>query len=184
MRRFTVMGFTEAELGFILAALFAVIAVSTLADSHVADDLRTQLTTLRAEIAKALEDRKQAESNLAKVLSQLHETRARLSAAESEIERFRAKLQSTKKPQCWEKGEQREPIAEVTVIGADRYRYRGVDLSLVGLTGRLQAYISRADELKCRFVVRAIPMRGVDTVDHAAAVWKLRRYFDVNDRPR
>ena len=31
MRRFTVMGFTEAELGFVIAAVFAALAVSGLA---------------------------------------------------------------------------------------------------------------------------------------------------------
>lgn len=39
MRRFAVMGFTEAELGFIVAALFAAVAVTSLRerDAHATD---------------------------------------------------------------------------------------------------------------------------------------------------
>jgi hypothetical protein len=90
---------------------------------------------------------------------------------------------STKIPQCWERGEQREPIAEVLVLGADLFSLDGEELTIDGLHDRFAEYLERSRSLRCRYVVRAQPTPGVDAVAQSAAVWKLRQYFDVNDRP-
>ena len=46
MRRFTVMGFTEAELGFVIAAVFAALAVSGLASQPNAQSLTAKNDSL------------------------------------------------------------------------------------------------------------------------------------------
>ena len=173
MRRFTIMGFTEAELGFVLAALFIAVAIAAInerdasavsVDEYVsaADSLRTEREALRDTVGV------------------LRDTVAVLSDSLAALE---ARI-STKVPQCWEKGQQREPVADVTVLGANRFRMNGQTLDIDGIRARLAAFIAVADSLDCRFVLRARPTSGIDAVQQSAAVWQLRRYFDVNDRPQ
>ena len=45
-RRFTVMGFTEAELGFVLAAVFAVLSVASLSTQQSTESLAAKQDTL------------------------------------------------------------------------------------------------------------------------------------------
>lgn len=166
MRRFTIMGFTEAELGFVLAALFIAVAVAAVEERDAqAAGIETEQSaadSLRAELAAA------RDSSAA--------LRDSLSVLEDKI--------STKVPQCWERGERSDAIADLAVLGADRYAMNGDTLSLDGVRARLAAFIARGEALNCRFVVRARPTSGIDAVQQSVAVWQLRRYFDVNDRPQ
>jgi hypothetical protein len=173
MRRFTIMGFTEAELGFVLAALFIAVAIAAInerdasavsVDQHetAADSLRAEMIAMRDSVARL--------RNSSTIL------RDSLEALEARI--------STKVPQCWEKGQQSAPIAEVAVLGANRFRMNGATVDIDGIRERLARFITVADSLDCRFVVRARPTSGIDAVQQSAAVWQLRRYFDVNDRPQ
>jgi hypothetical protein len=174
MRRFTVMGFTEAELGFVLAALFAAIAVATLNDRDASasslDELR-DAALQRDSVAVAFAHFRDS------TRADLHRLRDSLAAVEQP-------KRSSKVPQCWERGEQREPIAAVIVLGRDRFVLDSDTLSIDGIRGRLATPIARGDSLGCRFVLRARPTGGVDAVEQSDAVWRLRRYFDVDDRPQ
>ena len=87
-------------------------------------------------------------------------------------------------PQCWEKGETTTVIAELDVLGANRFRMNGATLNVEQVRDRLASFIARGDSLDCRYIVRARPTAGIDAVQQSDAVWRLRRYFDVNDRPR
>jgi hypothetical protein len=158
MRRFTVMGFTEAELGLVLAAVFAAVGVSVFYES--------------APAAPPPDDSRYVEA-----------IRQRDSIAVA-FDRFRDSVRSTKVPQCWEKGEPRDPIAQVRVLGRDRYGMNGETLSFSQIRARLAPRIARGESLGCRYVVRARLTSGVDAVDQSAAVWRLRAHFDVDDRPR
>jgi len=56
MRRFTVMGFTEAELGFVIAAVFAALSVSVIKDRVPSTELLAEnrrLATQRDSVASA-----------------------------------------------------------------------------------------------------------------------------------
>lgn len=166
MRRFTIMGFTEAELGFVLAALFIAVAVAAVRERDAnAAGITAQASvvdSLRAEVASLGESARQLRDSI--------------TVLEDKI--------STKVPQCWERGEQSEPVADLDVLGANRYALDGDTLTIDGVRASLATFIERADALDCRFVVRARPTSGIDAVQQSAAVWQLRRYFDVNDRPR
>ena len=100
MRRFTVMGFTEAELGFVLAALFAALAVSEQSDAQT-----------REAHTRALEAQRDSVSLAFKAYRDSVRTR------------------SNKSPRCTEKGESPEPIAELRVLGRDLYSMRGEQLT-------------------------------------------------------
>ena len=163
MRRFTVLGFTEAELGFVLAALFAAVAVQAVESGK----------------AKAA-----AVQDAAVVVMQRDSIAREFKAFRDSVAKLPMQKRSSKVPQCWEKGEQRDPIATLRVLGANRYELEGQELTIAGVRARLGAQIARSDSLKCRYVVRAVLTRGVDAVDQARAVWSLRTHFDVNDRPQ
>lgn len=169
MKRFAVMGFTEAEIGFVIAALFAAIAVATLNDR---DQALVTVQTLR-----------EVESERDRVVEEFRVYKVR---AEEELARLRgaAAKQSTKVPQCWEMDQPREPVADVTVMGDNRYEMHGTELTIDGITHALSEKIALGSKLGCRFVLRARPTPGVDAIAQSTAVWRLRRFFDVDDRPR
>jgi hypothetical protein len=172
MKRFTIIGFTEAELGFVLAALFIAIAVTTIHE--------------RDASAASVADRQAAADSLGAVADAARDTvgmlRHRTTLLNDSITALEAKI-STKVPQCWEKGEPATAVAEVDVLGANRFRLNGEEVGMGGVQARLAAFIARGDSLGCRYVVRARPTAGIDGVQQSAAVWALRRHFDVNDRP-
>lgn len=171
MRRFTVMGFTEAELGFVLAALFAAMAVARVGDEDQRDATIEGLQQAAVERDSIAGEYDRYRDSMRVVLAN---AQARIEEAEK---------RSTKVPQCWEKGEQREPVAVLAVLGSDLFLLGDERLSLDGVRQRLAERLARADTLGCRFVVRAAPTGTVSSGDHTAAVWALRRYFDVDDRP-
>jgi hypothetical protein len=172
MKRFTIIGFTEAELGFVLAALFIAIAVTSI---HERDASAASIVARQAA-TDSLEAAAEAARDTAGML------RDRALVLHDSIVALEAKI-STKVPQCWEKGEPATAIAEVDVLGANRFRLNGEEVTIDGVRAQLAALIARGDSLGCRYIVRARPTAGIDGVQQSAAVWELRRHFDVNDRP-
>lgn len=173
MRRFTIIGFTEAELGFVLAALFIAIAVTAV---HERDASATSIVE-----QQSMTDSLVAAADAAR--DTVGQLRAQSTLLSDSIDALEAKI-STKVPQCWEKGEPAGAIAEVDVLGANRFRLNGEAVTIDGVRARLASFIARSDSLGCRYIVRARPTSGIDAVQQSAAVWELRRHFDVNDRPR
>lgn len=170
MRRFTVMGFTEAELGFVVAAVFAAIAAMALDERDVHAGEAANVSVLEEDLKRTRED-------LAKVHAEYERTRKEF----EELQAAQAR-RSTKIPQCWEKNQQREPVAVLSVVDGDTYSMDGEIVTLDALRARLANFIALGQKLGCRFVVTARPQPGVDAVAQSTAVWRLRRYFDVNDR--
>lgn len=176
MRRFTIMGFTEAELGFVLAALFIAVAITAIHERDVSEAAAQELlgTVIDVDSLRAAE---------AAAQDTVGELREREVALRDSIAALNAKI-STKVPQCWEKGETTTVIADLDVLGANRFRMNGATLNIDQVRDRLASLIARGDSLGCRYIVRARPTAGIDAVQQSDAVWRLRRYFDVNDRPR
>lgn len=168
MRKFTIMGFTEAELGFVLAALFVAVAIGAI---HERDAAAAKVDE-QVDVVAMLDSLRESQQELAREKALLQDS----------IDALMAKI-STKVPQCWEKGEPREVIATVDVLGASRFRMNGQQLTMEQIRERLAPYIARGDSLGCRYIVRARPTAGVDARAQSDAVWRLRRWFDVNDRP-
>ena len=158
MRRFTVMGFTEAELGFVLAAVFAALAASALTPQQNAVNLAAKNDTL----------------------SKKYDSVSTAFAAY----RDSVRKKSNKTPRCSEKGEPADPIADVRILGRDAYGIGGARLSYRALEARLAPQIERSAALGCHYVVRTIATPGVDSPDHSAAVVKLWARFDVSERQK
>jgi multidrug efflux pump subunit AcrA (membrane-fusion protein) len=186
MRRFTVMGFTEAELGFVIAALFAAIAVASLndRDAQASGARQLQDVVIDRDAAKT-----ELEHHRKTTAAEIARLQSALESSQAELERLRSDgsagdKRSTKVPQCWEKGESRQTLAELVVRGENLYDLDGEELTIDGVRERLASSIARGESLGCRYVVRARPVAGVDATEHSTAVWRLRRHFDVDDRSR
>src|SRR5437764_225612 len=127
MRRFTVMGFTEAELGFVLAAVFAALAVSAMTPQ-------------------------QSQANLAAKNDTLARKYDSVSTAFASY-RDSVRKRSNKTPRCSEKGESADPIADVRILGRNTYELRGERLTLRDLEARLAPQLDRSNALGCHYVV-------------------------------
>jgi len=161
MRRFTVMGFTEAELGFVIAAVFAALSVSVIKD-------RPQTADLAAENRKLLAQRDSLERAFA----------AFKEKADS------AKKRSNKVPRCAEKGETADAVADIKILGRNSYELAGQRTNALGISQRLDSLVTRSRSLECRYLVRTHATAGVDGPDHSAAVRRLWAWFDIDERDR
>ena len=162
-RRFTVMGFTEAELRFVLAAVFAALAASALTPQQSAATLAARNDTLSARND---------------TLNKKYDSVSTAFAAY----RDSVRKKSNKTPRCSEKGEPADAIADVRILGRNAYEIRGERLTFRALEARLAPQINRSTALGCRYLVRTIATPGVDSPDHSAAVVKLWARFDVSER--
>jgi len=163
MRRFTVMGFTEAELGFVLAAVFAALAVSGLSAQRSTVNFEAKSDTLAAK-----------NDSLSRRMDSV--------SAAFAAYRDSVRKRSNKTPRCSEKGESADPIAELRIVGRDSYEIDGERLTFRDIEAKFAAQIARSNELGCHYLVRTIATRGVDGPDHSAAVGRLWSTFDVSER--
>ena len=161
MRRFTVMGFTEAELGFVVAAAFAGMAVMSAPAAEKSFDARTQVE--RAHV--------QADS----LRHALDSVRARFAAY-----RDSTRMRSHKTPRCTERGEPPDPVADLLLLGNNTYGYRGERLNFDELKSRLSGPIERSESLECHYLVRTHAVSGVDGPATMTAAWRLWSVFDVD----
>lgn len=172
MSRFTVMGFTEAEIGFVVATLFAAVAVATLNDR----DARASEVDDRTAVIEAQRD------TVADLAARLDSALAKNEALRDSLAEARGRSGQT--PRCWELGEGSDaPIAEIAVLGGDTFRHQGDVLDINGIRSRFSDFIDRGRGLGCVFIVRAPPTPGVDSPEQSRGVWQLRNYFSVDDRP-
>lgn len=156
MRRFTVMGFTEAELGFVLAAVFAALAVAGLSAQQTHDTVVAQSDTLQRKydsVSKAFASYKDS-----------------------------VRKKSNKTPRCSEKGERADAIADLRIVGSDGYELAGQRLTFTEIESRFASQIAKSVTLGCRYLVRTIATSGVDGPDHSVAIGKLWTRFDVSER--
>lgn len=155
MAKFTLMGFTEAELGFLLAAVFAATAASQ-----------------AAHMKKASATRADSIATLRKTVQVLSDSLARIP--------HNAEKRSMKPPNCWERGEPNVSVAQMTIVSGSTLRFRGEIIPTIEIAKRLASYVTRSQELACRYRVdvsaEGTPpnlMRSLDLIG---------RYFDVRKR--
>jgi hypothetical protein len=162
MRRFTVLGFTEAELGFVLAATFAAFGVA-----YTAEESTAQAASVRADSMYKAE--KHARDSIEAALKALRDS---------------VRRKSNLTPPCYERGEAKTPIAELTVLGVDQYVMRGDTLAFSDLELLLASELERSARLHCKFHVLARARAGVDAPVHSRAMAQLRTKFYVDERQR
>ena len=87
-------------------------------------------------------------------------------------------------PLCSERGQSWQPVADLTVTGADSYVTQGETVGFDELRAMLAAPIATSARLRCKFrvIVHATP--GVDAPVHSRAVARLKTLFYVDERQR
>lgn len=166
MARFTVLGFTEAELGFVLAALFVAVSGYQIVEAREA----TAGAFEAANAAEAVQD------SLLEARDGLSRVQDSLQVARQELDDLR-RLTSRLTPYCSERGETDEPVARITVLGPRAYRIDGIDLAIAGVTARLASWLEISRAKSCRFGVEVIPAAGLAADDFMRAREPLSRLF-------
>jgi hypothetical protein len=156
------MGFTEAELGFALAAFFVAVGVGF------------------------LQQKAEAEVHTRDIIAENEQLRAENKQLRAENERLRALSDSLQKksnltPPCSEKGEPKTPIARLRILDAERYGFEMEELDFDGVQARLATQIARSKTKGCRYNVEVVAMSGVDAPQHSRATGRLKSLFYVSE---
>ncbi|WP_310572224.1 hypothetical protein [Gemmatimonas sp.] len=162
-RRFTVMGFTEAELGFALAAFFVAVGAGYLQEKNALEVHTVDVVAENDSLRKKLD-------SLEARLQQLNSIEARLAKRSNLI------------PPCSEKGESEAPVADVKILDANRYELNGTELVFESVLLQLEPQMARSKSLGCRYSVQVVAMPGVDAPQFSRATGRLRRHFYVRER--
>jgi hypothetical protein len=158
--RSAVMGFTEAELGFVLAALFIAVAGSALA----------KVRTEQEQSAKIVVPDTTA------LVNKLQLLRAENAQLRNENDELRA-LTSQMTPSCDERGETRESVARVTVTSANGYLLQNAAMPADSIFARLSFWIEKSRAKRCRFYIDVLPRPELSANDFIQASNRLSRHF-------
>lgn len=174
MARFSVLGFTEAELGFVLAALFVAISGYQIVEASRADeetqDAVLELDAARDSIARLTEDRHALSDSVASL-------EQRVLVAEEELERM-MRLRSGFTPACSERdGIDDDLIAEIGILGSETFELGGERMGISGVLNRLSPYLRTAEERQCRFYVRLVSAPDLLGTEKESAEDLLRPHF-------
>lgn len=165
--RFTVMGFTEAELGFALAAFFVAVGAGYLSE-------RDRVMRNQRPIAVQRDSLTRAAAEAARRFDSLQLEHRRL--------RDSVEKRSSQTPLCRERGEPDTPVAVISVLGANAYEIGGEALAFAGILDRLSVPRARSAQLECRYSVEVVVVAGVDAPQFATATDRLRRVFNLRYR--
>jgi hypothetical protein len=180
MARFTVLGFTEAELGFVLAALFVAIAGYQIVEARSADagaESAAGRLALAQDSLRALQQELEvARDSLALAREEAERLRADAERLQLEAERL-TRLTSRLTPYCSERGETAQPVAHLVVVNPTTYRLEGSQLTIGGVTSRLSRWLDVSREKGCRFSVEILPVPGLSAEDFIKAREPLSRFF-------
>ena len=172
--RFSIIGFTEAELGFIVAIL-----------------LFAAMSTHRTAVAKPVSrptpvvSRKDFE-NLKRQFSQLASSNAqeiqKNFALQRELDR-QSNLRSRQKPSCIERHIAQSFIAEIQVTGIDQFQLEDDTYDMESLLQRFSPQLKQAQDAGCVQSIRVTPGANISTSDYVRAMNALGRHFYWDDRP-
>ena len=173
MARFTVLGFTEAELGFVLATLFVAISGYQIVEARGAGELSA---AAGQQVAATQDSLRKAQDSLRVARESLAAARDSVTLAREEVESLR-RLTSRLTPYCSERGETDQPIARIVVMDARTYRMDGTQMPITGVTSRLSRWLTVSREKGCRFGVEVLPGPGLGAEDFMRAREPLSRLF-------
>jgi hypothetical protein len=178
--RFSIIGFTEAELGFIAAILLfaAFAAKSRPAVPNSAPGIIS--ADQWKSIERRLADAAAMKSEIAELKRGREEQVRENLLLQAELNRERS-LRSRQKPSCVEKGIARGFIAEVEIAGANLFVVDGGGSDLAGVLRKLSPQLGQAKAAGCVQSIRVGYGGGVSLDDYLAARSKLARDFYVDD---
>jgi hypothetical protein len=170
--RFSIIGFTEAELGFIVAILlFAAMS------SHRVAIAKPASRPTPAVSRKDFENLKRKYSELA--LSNAEEIQKNL-ALQRELDK-QSKLRSRQKPTCKELNIAQGSVGEVEVTGIDRFQLEGKTFDMDGLLQHFAPELKQAQDAGCVQTIRVMPGANISTPDYVRARNTLGQRFYASD---
>jgi hypothetical protein len=166
MARSTVLGFTEAELGFVLATLFVAVSGYQIVEARGANE----------SSAAAVEQTAAVQDSLTEAREVLAAARDSLTVAREELENLR-RLTSRLTPYCSERGETDQSVARIVVLSPTSYRLDGAQVGIQGVTTRLSRWLDVSRAKGCRFGVDVVPAPGLAAEAFMRAREPLSRMF-------
>jgi len=134
--RFSIIGFTEAELGFIVAVLLFV-AMSAHRSTVAPPAPQTTVARLAAQPTPVVSLR-----DYEKVQRQYSQEVEKNLALRRELDQ-RTNLRSRQKPSCIERHVAQHPVAEIQVTGRNQFRLEGETYDIETLLERLQLQLKQ-----------------------------------------
>jgi hypothetical protein len=172
--RFSIIGFTEAELGFIVAILlFAAMSAHRTAVAKPVPKLTPAVSR------KDFENLKQQFSQLARSNAQEIQKNLEL---QRELDR-QSNLRSRQKPSCTERHIAQGFVAEIQVTGIDQFQLEGKTFDMSDLLQRFSPELKQAQNAGCIQSIRVIPGANISTRDYVQARNALGQHFYPADRP-
>jgi hypothetical protein len=172
--RFSIIGFTEAELGFIVAILlFAAMS------SHRTAVAKPAPQPTPAVSRRDFENLKQQYSQLSR--SNAQEIQKNLDL-QRELDKQR-NLRSRQKPSCIERHIAQGFVAEVQVTGIDQFQLEDETYDIESLLQRFSPQLRQAQDAGCVQSIRVTPGGNISTSDYVRAMNALGRYFYPDNRP-
>ena len=161
----TIIGFTEAELGLVLATVFLALWLGATAKPKLKPIPTPQVPVISADSGNALI--------------------AKLDSLTRIVNSLRL-LRSETPPSCIETKVIVSPVAKITVLSDDKFRKDGLDLSLswVALKENLQPFIDEAQKAGCKHIVQVSALPSVPGPLLISAVRKLQLEFYTRLRER
>jgi hypothetical protein len=171
--RFSVIGFTEAEVGFIAAILLLAAFYSKVPWNSQPKPSPTRQTAPTPHPVNAIPD-------VGKLKAQIAGLQGDVAKLQSELNRHRH-IQSVQKPSCIERGIARTFIADVRVFGEDDFEIEGESYDLAGLRYRVSQPLQQAKDAGCVQSILVEPGSGVATGDYIRGRNRLGQFFYPRD---
>jgi hypothetical protein len=183
--QFSIIGFTEAELGFIAAILL--FAVFQSRAPHAVEKPGPKVTSGSPALkppapqisisSEAAERLKQENSQLQLRIAALQR---QIAESQRELDK-KKKLQSGQKPSCIERGIAHSFIAVVQVAGGDRFDIEGEGYDLEGVRAHLSKELQEAKEGGCVQSVVVGPAKNITPEEYVIGRNRLGQYFYPKD---
>jgi hypothetical protein len=157
--RQSIIGFTEAELGFFLALLCLILFVIAAAKPNPPP----QPPEPKGAVIP--------QDSLDRLLHELHASAQRIATLEATIDTLRDR-RSRITPSCSEKGIASGPLFTVAVISPNRFRLDGAPVSIEEILARTQAERAAAKRAGCVHAVRVAYLSSL-SASQLDAGWKL-----------
>ena len=170
--RQSIIGFTEAELGFFLALLMLALVVAASDSASAAD---TAAAEGRESIARAEHEATRANERAAAAESLVVASRGQISKLKDSINT----LTRPGTPSCIEKRVASAPVADLVVLSASEFALGGERLDASTVLARFASELAIGEQNGCRQVIRLRPRPGVDGVALLTARDRLTTRFYV-----
>jgi hypothetical protein len=164
--RFSIIGFTEAELGFIVAILLLAAMLS-----HRTAVVKPTSKPTPAVSLKEFESLKQQ-------VSQLTISNKALKHALDQQSNLRSRL----KPPCVERHIAKGFIGDIRVTGIDQFQLEGKTFNMDDLLDRFSTELKQAQEAGCVQSIRITPSPNISPGDYVRARNALGQHFYPADR--